>query len=209
MSATANWGYNAGSRRITAANWLEGRLEISTVNDALEALAPLIAVMNDLGLTYRVGGSLASSAHGIARATLDADLIVNLEARHVPALVSRIKSMYYADQELMLEALAAGQSFNLIDLETFVKIDIFPVQNRAYDHLSFARVTVASGTNFITAEDSVLRKLVWRRLSDGSERQWRDVIGVLRVQGSGLRSEERRVGKECVQPCRSRWSPYH
>ena len=23
------------------------------------------------------------------------------------------------------------------------------------------------------------------------------------------RSEERRVGKECVQPCRSRWSPYH
>ena len=25
----------------------------------------------------------------------------------------------------------------------------------------------------------------------------------------GVRSEERRVGKECVQPCRSRWSPYH
>src|SRR3546814_1809260 len=24
-----------------------------------------------------------------------------------------------------------------------------------------------------------------------------------------LRSEERRVGKECVSPCRSRWSPYH
>ena len=27
--------------------------------------------------------------------------------------------------------------------------------------------------------------------------------------GRGGRSEERRVGKECVQPCRSRWSPYH
>src|SRR3546814_19465943 len=25
----------------------------------------------------------------------------------------------------------------------------------------------------------------------------------------GLRSEERRVGKECVSTCRSRWSPYH
>ena len=23
------------------------------------------------------------------------------------------------------------------------------------------------------------------------------------------RSEERRVGKECIEPCRSRWSPYH
>src|SRR3546814_1091144 len=27
--------------------------------------------------------------------------------------------------------------------------------------------------------------------------------------GSELRSEERRVGKECVSTCRSRWSPYH
>src|SRR3546814_13701216 len=28
-------------------------------------------------------------------------------------------------------------------------------------------------------------------------------------RASGLRSEERRVGKECVSTCRSRWSPYH
>ena len=27
--------------------------------------------------------------------------------------------------------------------------------------------------------------------------------------GTGRRSEERRVGKECPQLCRSRWSPYH
>src|SRR3546814_9064578 len=27
--------------------------------------------------------------------------------------------------------------------------------------------------------------------------------------GIGMRSEERRVGKECVSTCRSRWSPYH
>src|SRR3546814_15052811 len=29
------------------------------------------------------------------------------------------------------------------------------------------------------------------------------------IQGGPLRSEERRVGKECVSTCRSRWSPYH
>lgn len=106
------------------------------MNDALEALKPLIAAFDDLGLSYRVGGSLASSVHGIARATMDADLIVNLEVRHVPTLVSRLHHTYYADQELILEALAAGQSFNLIDLETFVKIDIFPIQDRAYDRSS-------------------------------------------------------------------------
>ena len=31
--------------------------------------------------------------------------------------------------------------------------------------------------------------------------------GVITIEEG--RSEERRVGKECVQPCRSRWSPYH
>ena len=29
------------------------------------------------------------------------------------------------------------------------------------------------------------------------------------LDGTALRSEERRVGKECSEPCRSRWSPYH
>src|SRR3546814_14435697 len=29
------------------------------------------------------------------------------------------------------------------------------------------------------------------------------------LEGVDLRSEERRVGKECVSTCRSRWSPYH
>src|SRR3546814_17119355 len=33
--------------------------------------------------------------------------------------------------------------------------------------------------------------------------------GQVQVNGHAMRSEERRVGKECVRPCRSRWSPYH
>src|SRR3546814_8395525 len=32
---------------------------------------------------------------------------------------------------------------------------------------------------------------------------------LLRAEGGEDRSEERRVGKECVSTCRSRWSPYH
>ena len=33
--------------------------------------------------------------------------------------------------------------------------------------------------------------------------------GYLKVEVRKRRSEERRVGKECSEPCRSRWSPYH
>src|SRR3546814_6190550 len=34
-------------------------------------------------------------------------------------------------------------------------------------------------------------------------------VELLAIGGPHLRSEERRVGKECVSTCRSRWSPYH
>src|SRR3546814_16504589 len=36
-----------------------------------------------------------------------------------------------------------------------------------------------------------------------------NMIGIADLSMRSLRSEERRVGKECVSTCRSRWSPYH
>src|SRR3546814_17138227 len=36
-----------------------------------------------------------------------------------------------------------------------------------------------------------------------------DANGIVSVHAKDKRSEERRVGKECVSTCRSRWSPYH
>jgi hypothetical protein len=152
------------------------------MNESLEALKLLIIVFEQLGISYRVGGSLASSVHGIARATMDADLVANIEAKHISAFSQALKGTYYVDTELIADALKAGQSFNLIHLETFIKIDIFPLTLRTYDQHSFGRIFVTEETNFITAEDSILRKLEWFRLSDGSERQWRDVLGILRTQ---------------------------
>ncbi len=156
------------------------------MNEALSAIQPLVTAFAELGVLYRVGGSLASSIHGTMRTTLDADLAVNLRVSQVPKLVKALQGQYYVDEELILEALRQGRSFNLIHLETFIKIDCFPLLNRQYDQVAFSRVTVARATNFITAEDTILRKLEWYRLSDGSERQWRDIIGVLQVQKNQL-----------------------
>ncbi len=156
------------------------------MNESLEALRLLITVFERLGISYRVGGSLASSVHGIARATVDADLIANIEQKHVLAFSQALKGSYYVDEQMIADALKVGQSFNLIHLDTYIKIDIFPLNKRKYDQFSFERFFVTEATNFITAEDSILRKLEWFRLSDGSERQWRDVQGILKIQKINL-----------------------
>ena len=52
----------------------------------------------------------------------------------------------------------------------------------------------------------------WGRIARRPERrevgEWIDRLGIV-TRGPDARSEERRVGKECRMPCRSRWSPYH
>jgi hypothetical protein len=156
------------------------------VNESLEALRLLIEVFERMGISYRVGGSLASSVHGIARATMDADLVANIKPHHVEEFSRALEGSYYADAELIRDALLAGQSFNLIHLETYIKIDIFPLNARTYDQISFERHYETENTNFITPEDSILRKLEWYVLSEGSERQWRDVLGVMRMQQNNL-----------------------
>ena len=152
------------------------------MNEVIAAIRPLVDALEHLGLTYRVGGSVASSFHGVGRSTMDIDLNVNLELQHVPMLVQALQGVYYADGELITQALEHKQSFNLIHLESYIKIDIFPLLSGSFDQASFERVHIDENTNYLTPEDTILRKLEWYRLSNGSERQWRDVLGIIQEQ---------------------------
>jgi hypothetical protein len=186
------------------AHHLQGKLGISrsTVNETKEALQPLIAVFRGLSIPYRVVGSVASSAQGMMRATLDIDMVAALDERHLAQLSDQLKSQYHIDKELAGEAVKRGSSFNIIHIETMIKVDIFILGKRPYDLISFARerleVLDDLVLSFKTPEDVVLGKLEWFVQSDKtSERQWGDILGLLKVQGSSLDFEYvRRWAKE-------------
>lgn len=161
------------------------------------ALTPLAEALEALGVDYRIGGSVASSVLGVARSTLDVDLVAALEERHVPALIAKLGAAYYADAGMMLDAIRRRDAFNVIHLETMLKLDVFIPKARAFDEAAFARSTTerlgdesdSREFPFTTAEDIVLHKLEWFRLGGGhSKRQWEDVLGVLKLQGSMLDS---------------------
>ena len=59
-------------------------------------------------------------------------------------------------------------------------------------------------TNWV--KGSIIRRFAKERMG---KKQLRGRLSKAEISAYWLRSEERRVGKECVQPCRSRWSPYH
>ncbi len=151
----------------------------------------IAAVLEELGVEYTLGGSLASSLHGEPRSTNDIDFSVRLEPAHVSALIDRLGPGFVVDREL-LEAVRLGRTYQIYFLPLVLKVDLFMRGTSAFDRSEFARrvrVNVGEGASLFaaTAEDSLLRKLVWfREGGDISDRQWRDVLGIVRISGPGL-----------------------
>ena len=139
-------------------------------------------------------GSLASSMHGLPRATMDADLVAEIKPSQVTALLHALEEDFYIDKEAVLDAISAQASFNLIHLASSFKVDIFILRNNPFSINEFARripQAVSEGSELpffvATPEDVLLTKLRWyRQGGDMSERQWSDVAGIIKVQGERL-----------------------
>lgn len=160
----------------------------------MEVALRVIETLEDLGLSYHLGGSIASSVHGTPRQTRDIDLAVDLPLSAVAAFVGRLQGEFYLDDERIRSAVQRKASFNLIHLGTALKIDIFVRKGEPFDRSEFQRhapyrlVQDPPRDVMVTsAEDIILRKMLWyRQGNEVSDRQWSDILGVLKAQGERL-----------------------
>jgi hypothetical protein len=155
------------------------------------ALRPVVEALDRMGVPYMIAGSVASSMHGVPRTTLDADLVARIEERHARPLVEALGDAYYADEGMIRNAVRNGSSFNLIHQGSMVKIDVFVAKSRPYDASALARRMRGRiedlEVDAATPEDVVLSKLEWYDAGGRvSERQWGDVLGLLRVHRGAL-----------------------
>jgi len=147
-----------------------------------------------IGIPYAIGGSLASSLYGVMRSTLDVDIVADMRLEQIPALVAALSKEFYADDAMMRQAIEHRHSFNVIHYETALKVDIFIRKLRPFDQMQLERrrpVIITTDPEqsvyVISPEDTVLAKLEWYRLGGQvSERQWRDVLGVLKTRAGEL-----------------------
>ncbi|MBA4158489.1 MAG: hypothetical protein H0X65_13575 [Gemmatimonadetes bacterium] len=164
------------------------------MDEVLDITLDLAETLDRLGVPYLVSGSLASSLHGIPRATQDVDLVASLRPEHVAPLVAALEGEFYLDAPAIREAVRQQASFNVIHLETMFKADIFVAGDDAVTREEMARrqrfmIYEEPRRELVVAspEDIVIQKLHWFRLGDeASERQWNDALGVIKVQGPQL-----------------------
>ena len=152
------------------------------------------SVLEKLHVRYLIGGSLASTLHGMVRTTQDSDIVAELRQEHVDAFIRELIIDFYIDEKMIADAIARQASFNIIHRDSFFKVDVFVPQMRPFmaEQMSRAQRQTLSieppAEAFVaTPEDTLLAKLEWYRIGgEVSERQWRDVLGILKVQGGNL-----------------------
>lgn len=154
----------------------------------------VVRALERMGVRHDLTGSLASSLHGEPRATNDADLVAELRLSHYARLQAELGGRFFLDQEDFAHAAASERYFNLVDEIELAKVDVFCVRDEGYQHEALARTVRLElerddpfSVDVASAEDTVISKLRWYRLGgEVSDRQWRDIVGVLAVQEGRL-----------------------
>ncbi|MGK7946451.1 MAG: hypothetical protein AB4058_18480 [Microcystaceae cyanobacterium] len=158
------------------------------------SLALIIAnLLEKLEISYLVGGSLASTLFGEPRSTQDIDFIVDLEIEKINLFIDTFTPQFYLSESAIQEAINSQSSFNLIDPDSLGKIDIFILKQRPLNQSEFQRrqklvvqENPARTLYLSTPEDAILQKIIWYKMTNQSDKQWRDILGIMKLQGTKL-----------------------
>jgi hypothetical protein len=164
------------------------------VSEPIAVALRVADVLEGCGLRYLIGGSVASSLSGEPRSTMDVDIVVALSAGDVDCLVKGLRTDFDVDDQAIMRAVRERSSVNVFHPSSGVKVDLFVTGKGPLDEEQMERrqrVLVASNPDrylyTYTPEDILLQKLRWFRAgNEVSDRQWRDVLGILAVQGAAL-----------------------
>jgi len=158
-----------------------------TVRDLLARIA---RQLEETQIPYMIVGSMASSYHGEPRMTRDVDLVIDPEPASLHRFLDALSpNEFYVDRDAAATALTERSQFNVVEMASGWKVDFVIRKDRLFSLAEFKRRREADVLGVrayvASAEDTIIAKLEWARSGD-SERQLRDVAGILELSGDRL-----------------------
>ena len=149
-----------------------------------ELISYVCGELAKLGVAHYLTGSIASGIYGESRTTNDVDIVADLEPGHVDPLLAAFPSdRFYVSREAAAHAVSSHGQFNIVDTDSFIKVDVFIPSRSPEARIRLGRRverSIAPGIRVPIAspEDVIVMKLVYHK-EGGSDRQLRDVVGIL------------------------------
>jgi len=145
--------------------------------------------VNRTGVVYYLTGSMASNYWGIPRTTHDLDFVVQFPAAAVPLIFQEFSGDFYIDEAAVRAVYEPPHQFNAVDTRSALKVDFWLAGSEPFDEEMLRRrvqATLFGESAWIsTAEDVILHKLLWNRISP-SDRQLGDAAGIVAVHAASL-----------------------
>jgi hypothetical protein len=129
-----------------------------------------------LGVSYVVAGSLASSLHGLSRATADVDIVAALRVEHAQPLAMALGEAFYVDVDMIRDAVTRRSEFRRYVAGSVSSPRRSP---SAAPWLPFAPASPCSSCGARSLRDSLQRS--WPAAQGGGRRE-----GARRVQRHGV-----------------------
>jgi hypothetical protein len=165
----------------------------TNITPLVQTLLPVVEALEHLNIPYYIGGSVASSLYGDFRPTQDVDIVADMHLSQVRSFVKLLEKDYYVVEDAIRDAIRRRSSFNLISNTTFLKADVFMLKARAFDQDALRSLRrqplVKGGREVVLAspENVIVNKLEWFEMGGRvSDRQWNDLLGILKRQGANL-----------------------
>jgi hypothetical protein len=152
------------------------------MTEELDVLRVISSRLDEIGLAFMLTGAFALSYYATPLMTRDLDFVVALGAHDVITIVKTFEPDFYVDQDAVTLAVSAQLMFNLMHLESAIKVDFIVRKDSEYRRIEFTRRRAVSiggvATWIVSREDLILSKLAWA-LDSSSEMQLRDVRSLL------------------------------
>lgn len=167
--------------------------------ELLAVMLPAQRALEDLHVPYYLGGSIASSLHGMQQLAQDIDLVVDFGDQTLPSLFAALGQHYLLDEDEARGAVRGHRPFPLIHLDSLMKVDVvFPKRDAFASSMRplirgytiderYPPIPLASATEMLLFKVQRYQRDEQAR-TDGiqDDTEWNDILGMLKVQGPDL-----------------------
>ena len=164
--------------------------EMTWIQDSIQLAAELheLFVANDI--SYYVTGGVAAVAYGETRTTQDLDVVLAVEFTELTRIAAIFETAGFYVSGLDDVIAKRMSSFQVTQIATISRADLMIPAKTEFSRIQLARrqtIPISTGKDvyFASPEDVIINKLIWGKQSQ-SEKQWRDVLSIMKTQREGL-----------------------